>query len=99
MLVMRHKHASWDVESRPEQCGKCAGQEFETIGVGMWDGERSGVFYRVRCLNCHSVWETYPSHEALNAGEPLKWRPEVTHNQTLQRTGRAVKRSWLQRLF
>jgi len=62
-------------QPRPEQCAICFGREFEGIDVGTWDGVSSGVFYTVRCLNCCAVWETYPSNKALNAGEPLEWRP------------------------
>ena len=77
----------------------CAGREFEGIDVGTWDGVASGVFYRLRCLNCHAVWVAYPSHEALNADEPLKWQVDVTHNSTLRRTEGEEKRSWLKRFF
>ena len=96
---MRHERPSLSPDPRPALCAVCSGQEFEPIGVGMWDGVNCGIFYEVRCLNCRTFWEAHPTHEELNAGKPLVWRPNVTHDPPLQRTATAVKRSWFRRLF
>lgn len=57
----------------PDRCERCSGTTFSTVGAGFWDGRGSGWFWRVRCAGCAAVWAAYPTHDELDAGQPLRW--------------------------
>ena len=68
-----------ELDRQPERCKRCGGGTFEEVGFGLWDGVGSdgsrigGLYWRVRCLSCPTVWCANPTHDELEAGGPQRW--------------------------
>jgi hypothetical protein len=58
----------------PATCPRCGQSDFMQTDYGLWDGRlASGVFYKVKCLTCGTVWRGALTHDQADRGEPPEW--------------------------
>jgi|KBSMisStandDraft_5_1062788.scaffolds.fasta_scaffold802078_1 ribosomal protein S27E len=58
----------------PIKCPRCGQPDFTQTGYGLWDGQlASGVFHKVKCLNCCTVWYGTQTHDQADKGVDPEW--------------------------